>query len=176
MYKLYERIYEKIIKSDSKKEYTPEFIEFLAFLCAGDVECLEILQFFFNEYKKNTPAQKCNTGEIERMYKQGKKYTEIAKLLGLSYNTVRNKLEECDKKDKLFKKLKLDDKYIAHINEDINDCQESLTMNGIIFHSMINSDIKTQGEQCSFECIDSSYESDDAFFEEDCVNDDFNFF
>lgn len=172
MYKLYERIYEKIIKSDSKKEYTPEFIEFLAFLCIEDIECLEVLQFFFNEYKKNTPAQKCNTGEIERMYKQGKKYTEIAKLLGLSYNTVRNKLEECDKKDKLFKKLKLDDKYIAYTNERINDCQESLTINEIVYKSMVKSMIKSKKAPIEYSDIFCSV---DALYEENSSNGDFDF-
>lgn len=172
MYKLYERIYEKIIKSDSKKEYTSEFIEFLAFLCAEDVECWEILQFFFNEYKKNTPAQKCNTGEIERMYKQGKKYTEIAKLLGLSYNTVRNKLEECDKKDKLFKKLKLDDKYIAYINDRINDCQESLTMYEIVNKSMEKSMIKSKKVPIEYSDI---FWSVDDLYEGNSSSGDFDF-
>lgn len=183
MVKLYQRILEKMKKSNSKKEYEAEFIEFVAFLCKKDFDYLDVLYFFFNEYQKNAPAQKGNTGEIERIYKQCKSYSKVAKDLGLSYNTVRSKLEECDKKNQLFEELKIDDRYIAYIKHSLDNTQEGLTINKVVYESLIKSREKQEALEGETAADDEYTDFDwndvivsvDTLFESDCANEDIDF-
>lgn len=86
--------YIKEERKQNRKNNRWEFALFLAVLVREKISCIEAMQFLFDYSQEVAPAEKKSNPKYlaERFEKLGS-YGRVAKEVGLSYNTVKQKIE-----------------------------------------------------------------------------------
>lgn len=93
--KFFERLQKFVKKRDKHGEkLSPEFVYFMSILIKEDIRCLDAMKFLFDYCCECAPAdKKIDSVELIEKFNETRSYNKVAKEKGLSYNTVRNKIE-----------------------------------------------------------------------------------
>ena len=119
----------RYIKEEGKKnskENRGEFALFLTVLIREKVNCIEAMRFLFDNAQMVAPAEKkFNEKDLAEKFKKLGSYGKVAKEEGLSYNTVRQKVEYYKEVEKFVNK-DIDRELVEKIDKKIKNTDLSI--------------------------------------------------
>lgn len=125
--KFYKKLYQFIKEGgkSNRETNTWEFAFFMSVLIKKDIRCIDIIKFLFDYSYEFSPAEKqINPSELAESFKKLGSYEKVAKEYGLSYNTVRSKVESFNEFIRYLDSIGADRKFIERVYKFIDYTQE----------------------------------------------------
>lgn len=125
--KFYKKLYQFIKEGgkSNRETNTWEFAFFMSVLIKKDIRCIDIIKFLFDYSYEFSPAEKqINPSELAESFKKLGSYEKVAKEYGLSYNTVRSKVESFNEFIRYLNSIGADRKFIERVYKFIDYTQE----------------------------------------------------
>lgn len=116
--KFYKKLYQFIKEGgkSNRETNTWEFAFFMSVLIKKDIRCIDIIKFLFDYSYEFSPAEKqINPSELAESFKKLGSYEKVAKEYGLSYNTVRSKVESFNEFIRYLNSIGADRKFIERV-------------------------------------------------------------
>lgn len=125
--KFYKKLYQFIKEGgkSNRETNTWEFAFFMSVLIKKNIRCIDIIKFLFDYSYEFSPAEKqINPSELAESFKKLGSYEKVGKEYGLSYNSVRNKVESFNEFILYLNSIGADNKFIERVYKFIDYTQE----------------------------------------------------